>query len=295
MDKILTVTENKLQTAFPEVVGLMLSIHNINLEKSESLFPESPFGCWYSKEKNLVIHCINTNYKDWQTLSPSLFADMCDEASKRKVKLIHLWYDVWANNNELVQKRLLAQAGISKKIFARNTEVVELTKKESTIFFETNHLQKSANANFHYGLMHRNEIVAAISFSKARKMTYEKELFQSYELIRFASMAGYTITGGLSKLVQHFIRTQNAKHIMTYADRDWSDGISYRKLGFRFIENLEPQSFIIDRIGLKRMFIDEIKLSTINGYSKNLPPWKRENTLIKVYNSGSAKYILDLR
>ena len=295
MEKILTENENKLQTAFCEVVESMYRIHDIDMEKSESLFPESPFGFLYSKKNNLAIHCINTNYKNWQTLSPFLFSDMCDEAAKRKIKLIHLWYDVWANNNELVQKRLLAQAGISKKIFARNTDVVELNKKDATTFFETNHLQKNANANFHYGLMHRNEIVAAISFSKARKMTYEKELFQSYELIRFASIAGYTVTGGLSKLLQHFIKTQKAKHIMTYADRDWSDGLSYRKLGFRFIENLKPQSFIIDRIGLKRMFIDENKLSTINGYAKRLPPWKPENTLIKVYNSGSAKYILDLR
>ena len=49
MEKILTENENKLQTAFCEVVESMYLIHDIDTEKSESLFPESPFGYLYSK------------------------------------------------------------------------------------------------------------------------------------------------------------------------------------------------------------------------------------------------------
>lgn len=282
-------------SAFCGIIQQLFEINNIHSEIDSFLFPESPFAVVYIPGKKLAIHCINTNYKNWHQTDPFLFSKMSDAALNKKIKLIHLWYDVWASDNYLVEKRLLAQVGVSAKIFARNTSVVSISKQQATQFFNANHLQKQANAAFYFGLMYKNELVAAASFSKPRKMTYEKLPYHSYELVRFASKAGTIITGGLSKLIKHFVSEKNVQHLMTYADRDWSTGSSYLKLGFRFEGNLPPQTFEINRVGLYRKYINNQQVIPLNGNEKINAPWKSGHTILKVSNAGSAKFILDLR
>ena len=280
--------------AFAHVIQLVFETNGMaGFEIDHKLFAQSPFTCVYNAEKKLAFHCINLNFKDWSVFDQDFFCRMNTDAAKRKIKLIHLWYDVWASDNSLVEQRLLAIAGKSKRIFARNTIVKPVAKTEAAKFLNENHLQKNAAAVFFYGLFYRNELVAVASFSKPRKMTYQKPAFDSYELVRFANKTGVTVTGGLSKLINYFIKETDAKHIMTYADSDWSSGESYLKLGFKYSGNTQPLSFLVDKVGLKRYFNTDS--SKINGYNLKTEPWRTENTLLKIYNSGSAKYILDLR
>jgi hypothetical protein len=67
---------------------------------------------------------------------------------------------------------------------------------------------------------------------------------------------------------------------MTYADRDWSTGESYLKIGFKLIEETPPQSFCIDETTLAR-YTDKQILAANNN--------------VKTYNSGSLKFVWDNR
>jgi hypothetical protein len=58
---------------------------------------------------------------------------------------------------------------------------------------------------------------------------------QSGELIRFCNKLDYTVVGGLSKLLKHFITQYQVDDVMTYIDKDWSDGKSFIQLGFEVV------------------------------------------------------------
>jgi len=51
------------------------------------------------------------------------------------------------------------------------------------------------------------------------------------------------VVGGASKLFKYFIRTYNPKSIISYADKRYSNGNIYQKLGFEFSHNSVPNYF----------------------------------------------------
>lgn len=236
-----------------------------------------------SKEGNTTLVYINDfplcfhliPLKNISAYSPELFAQMSDEADRQ---LIHVWEDLWINKTQLVKKRILSLMGITHKIHARQTSVVKLTQAEADVFLTENHLQDSTKAQYRYGLLHKGTIVAVATFSKGRKMTYQAEPFISYELIRFCTLSGSTINGGFSKLLQHFIKEYSVKHLMTYADRDWSVGRSYTKLGFTLEKVMPPTFYYLNQHTLTRQFPNRLTSEQIAD-------------CVKIYNSGSLKFV----
>ena len=254
---------------------------NLVFSKSDSVFP------FYKIENHhLVLHCISLKKFSKAKISDSYFANICDDLISKKMKVIHLWEDVWQNENELVKNRILAVCGKSKRIHARQTEVKRLNKKETDAFLNANHLQHTTNAYYKYGLMLKDELVAVATFSKSRVMNDGPVLYRSYELVRFCSLKGTTVNGGLSKLLKHFIVEHHPAHIMTYADKDWSSGESYTKNGFAFLEKLPPQFFFIHPDKMIRIYAHRLDLTEKELLAKGY---------LKIVNSGNAKFILDRR
>lgn len=236
--------------------------------------------------KPVYLHCISVSKFAKHAPDENYFSGLSDEAESKKIKLIHLWEDVWMNNRELVKLRLLAICGRSKRIHARQTEIVRIDKKQADEFLISNHLQYSTNAYYKYGLTRKGELVAVATFSKSRIMHDGPALYRSYELVRFCSLKGTTVTGGLGKLLHHFINEHHPAHIMTYADRDWSFGEGYKKLGFVFDENTPAQHFFIHPSNMVRLYPHRLEQSG----SELL-----QSGYVKVANAGNSKFILDRR
>jgi hypothetical protein len=178
-----------------------------------------------------------------------------------------------------LHSRLMSLFGKTETIFARNCQALRITKKEAEPFFEINHLSGFANAKLKYGLYHKRELVAAITFAQGRNLKTENGTVRSYEWIGFCQKAGITVTGGLSKLIKTFVRDKQPDHIATYVDRDWAEGEAFQKLGFKSTEELPPLNFSIDwqtgarsfpsRVSRKEKTIDESSFPYINsGYLK---------------------------
>ena len=70
-----------------------------------------------------------------------------------------------------------------------------------------------------------------MTFSKLRKAVGMSHKEGSYELARFCNQLNTVVVGGASKLFQHFTRNYDPKHILSFANRDWSMGNMYSKLG----------------------------------------------------------------
>jgi hypothetical protein len=51
-----------------------------------------------------------------------------------------------------------------------------------------------------------------------------------------------TVIGGASRLFSHFLRQYQPVAVVSYADRRWSDGGLYHRLGFR-LDRVNPPSY----------------------------------------------------
>lgn len=130
-------------------------------------------------------------------------------------------------------------------IFARNCEVSRIDKATASAFLEANHRLGATGSRYRYGLFVRRStgsaearlpegtLVAVAVFSSARCWTKGERVVRSFEWIRYASLSGVRVTGGMGKLLDAFIAEQHPDDIMSYADLDYPDGGQvYEKLGF---------------------------------------------------------------
>ncbi len=158
--------------------------------------------------------------------------------------------------SEKVAALAVTKLQLNKRVFARNCEVLAVKKAEAVQFLDKFHFLHSTGSAYNLGLFRNSELLAIASFSKGRKMRRLKEHERSFELIRFCSRPGYTITGGLSRLVKTFCVLKNAAEVMTYVDKQFSDGVSFKKAGFKKIEESEVRPFLVNRENFQRKLWD---------------------------------------
>ena len=221
-------------------------------------------------EYNLSINLINIENRFF----PAELIALQNFELHKGVKLINLWEDVWLSKAKQVIFRVKSLLGLNKTIHGRKTNCLRLDKAIADKFLNENHLQGAVSSRYKYGLYYLDELVAVATFSALREMNHSAN-YKSIELIRFAVSGGFSITGGLSKLINHAKNVHNPADIMTYADCDWSSGDAYLKLGFQKVAVLEPQHFVLDD-KLNRILIKEG--SEIDG--------------LQVFNTGSLKFTL---
>ena len=147
---------------------------------------------------------------------------------------------------------ILSKLKLNKTIFARNCTVKKVDKKNATHFLNTYHLLNATQSAFNLGLFYKDELLALASFSKGRRMNRLKENQRSFELIRFCCKSGITVTGGLTRLVKNFCEEKQAGDIMTYVDKQLSDGRSFINAGFKKHGETEPNYFLIDKNTFER-------------------------------------------
>ena len=118
-------------------------------------------------------------------------------------------------------------------IFARNCEVKRIDKVSAEGFLNRYHRLGHTACKYYYGLYSINGLVAVGGFSKARRWQKGENVISSYEWVRYASIEGTRVLGGMGKILKCFIREVQPDDIMSYADASWSDGDVYKKLGFK--------------------------------------------------------------
>ncbi|AEI51104.1 hypothetical protein [Runella slithyformis] len=259
-----------------------------------------PFPYFFFSAQRLVIHCISIRTED-KALTPEILGSISDACAGLDLKVIHLWEDVWHTKKAVVQSRLRALLGQTYRIPARLTQARRIDKPMLDTFLSVNHLQVSTTAKYKYGLFLPERyfrvlekwpgkpdllpntpelLVAVASFSGAKKILRHAATYRSCELIRFANVLNATVVGGLDKLVSAFLKEVQADDIMTYADRDWSTGQSYERLGFERIGTTPPQAFWVNPITFEREYAFREAMFS---------------NAVEIYNSGNLKYLLDLK
>jgi hypothetical protein len=157
---------------------------------------------------------------------------------------------------------------LSRRIYARTCSVKEITTKAAREFFDKNHLAGGTRSACAFGLYDTNgDLVSCISFRKP----FIKKYKNTIEIARFASLAGASVPGGLSKLIKFskdLFYAEGYDAILTYADRRLGSGASYEKVGdyfytdghtrfhrFKFrAQNGKPEKEVAAEAGVHRVY-----------------------------------------
>jgi len=216
------------------------------------------------------------------------------DCESKGIQLFHIYDNEWITKKGIWKSVIKDSLGIHDVVIgARQTTLREITSKEARVFCQFNHLQGSTNTSFNYGLFYDNELVAVMTFSKARYGTYD------YELQRFCCKLGYKIHGAASKLLKAFTDKHKGS-LVSYANRRWSKGSLYEKLGFEFINNTEPSYFyfkhneyeLYSRIKFQKHKLKEI----LEHFDENLSEWEnmKANGYDRIWDCGNKVYVLNI-
>ncbi|MFD0941421.1 hypothetical protein [Pedobacter boryungensis] len=242
--------------------------------------------------KNIFIHLVPLG----NSFNPEELITLQNHYQKENVQLIQLWEDIWIAKRAQVLNRIHSFLGFNKSFHGRKAKIEEVNQKQTLNFLTENHVQGYVKAKYSFGLLADNEIIGLASFSEGRPMKSKGENYQSAELVRFASKGGLTIVGGLSKLIKHFTKQIELNDLMTYADKDWSLGKGYNKLGFTLSEITGPAFLYVNRETLIRYFPHRLPKTILLAFKEqndlNLDDFLALNGFVKLFNTGNLKYHL---
>jgi len=221
---------------------------NENILENQRLFDDSKREIdIFIPSKNLAIEY---NGSAWHSFG-SNFPDNFHLESKRKfehfkkynltkdknIQLLQICSTEWMNltKKEIWKSILRSKMGLCTKIHARQCDIVELSETDKNDFLNNNHMLGMDNSKIKLGLIYNNELLFVMTFGKPRfNKNYE------WEMLRFCSKIHTTVVGGASKLLKSFIKKYNPKNILSYADMRYSNGSSYKNIGFNYVKNTTP-------------------------------------------------------
>lgn len=221
-----------------------------------------------------------------------------EETNIKGYKLITILEDEWLHKQNIVKARLRNILNVypKERINARDCVVNLLPTVEAREFCNKFHLQGWGICSIKLGLIFDGNLVAVMTFSvpSIAKGSSNKNN-GTYELNRYCTDPNYLIRGGASKLLAWFTRNMSFKSIFSYADRRWSNGDLYYKLGFNFIGNTEPNYWYI--FGTQRYHRFNFRKSVLRKFS-NYDPNLTEREIMesnkyhRLWDCGNMKFEL---
>jgi len=210
----------------------------------------------------------------------------------RDIRYIQIWEDDWVNNQEVVKKFIKNIIGQNTQIGARKTKVVEISQSEFSNFMDENHLQGTTTAGIRFGLLHDNNIVAAMGFKEVAVNV--STIGKTAELVRFANI---NVTGAFTKLLKHFERTFDYEYIKSFADLEIVDKRSnvYSQNGFVLEDVIRPDYKYYNyrtgrrehKFGYRKSTFHKLGFDITNKTERELA---LEYGLLRCYDSGKIKY-----
>ena len=198
------------------------------------------------------------------------------ERPERVKGVIYLYEDRWRTGGPYIKERVLAHLGRFRKIFARKCEIKRIDAVTAAAFLDLHHSYGTAKAKYKYGMFLGEELVAVSMFSSPRTIPREiegrKVPLRSFEWVRYASLSGSRISGGMSRMLARFVEDTAPDEVMTYADLEWSDGSTYSRMGFHEAGLREPVTFWVNP----------------STFARERTP---EHGGVRIVNFGSLKYL----
>lgn len=186
---------------------------------------------------------------------------------------------------------ILSKLGLNNKIHARKTKVNVVEPAIAREFCELHHIQGYRNSSINIGLYDGEDLVQVACFAKP---LFDKNV--SFELTRMCSKSKTTVVGGASKLIKYFIKEYKPSSLLSYAQKDYSNGGVYEAIGFTKVSDTPPSYFYSN--GLKMYSRYQCQKHMISKTFKHFSPELTEvqnmekNNYFRVFDCGTSKYMI---
>jgi len=215
-----------------------------------------------------------------------------EKCLNKDLQLLTLFEDEWVNKREIVKQRLKHILGFNKKkIYARNCYITEINTKTARCFIEKIHIQGYTSCRIKIGAYYNYELVAVMTFSKPSLSKGRKDQQSNiWELSRFCTSK--TVVGIASRLLKYFQRNFEWEEIFSFADRRWSIGNVYEKIGFEKIGYTKPNYWYFKRNntdGTRRYHRFNFRRDKLEGKGTEWEIMQR-NGWDRIWDCGNIKY-----
>lgn len=153
----------------------------------------------YIPEKKIAIE-FNGVY--WHTLDKvngdkNYHYDKWKMCADKGIQLITIWEDEWRDKQEIVKSMLAYKLGVNdgEKVYARNTQVVNVTTQVARDFLNDYHIQGFASGSVYYALVDKDDL------SKVYAVSVWRKTGNVLYLDRYATSCN--VVGGLGKLLKY--------------------------------------------------------------------------------------------
>lgn len=225
---------------------------------------------------------------------------MCSESG---VQLFHIFGYEWANKQDVIKsmlRNILTQN--SRKIYARNCYVCQISYEECKKFLNSNHKQGDTMSSVRLGLRIKStdELVSVMTFGKIRATSGKSNKYEGVELSRFCNKCDTSVIGGASKLFKYYTGNNDVNHVLSFSDIAHTSGKLYEILGFKKIRISEPgyvwvhvdTDTYLTRVNCQKSnlvnLFDDITTETINNHTEK--DIMESHGYVRVYDSGVIRW-----
>jgi len=212
------------------------------------------------------------------------------------INLITLFEHEWYTKRPLLENMIKYRLGLCpNRVFARKTELAEISSYAARKFHDVNHISGGISASsINMGLHNQGELVSVISLSKSRYSDHD------FELIRYSTKQGVSVVGGFGKLFKGFTGTCSpGTTILSYCDLRFGSGGVYDATGFIYSGTTPPNYwYYYKNAGPTGRFESRIKyqkhkLKSSHNYDalKTEEAIMSENGYLRVYDCGSSRHV----
>lgn len=263
--------------------GTMLSNHRATFQGKMEIDVFLP-------EKRIGIEFNGVYWHSSEVVEPTYHLRKTLACNSKGIRLFHIYEDDWTYKRPILESMLKSLLGtLDTKIHARKCEVREVPPDVAVKFLEENHLQGAVGSQVRLGLFLGDELVSLMTFGEFRFTDKEEG---GYELIRFCSKLNTVVVGAASKLFSHFQRKFKPLKVISYADRDRSEGGVYEKLGFKLKSYSKPGfSYVVEGIRKNRFqFRKSVLVAQGFDPSKSELEIMESRGFFRIYNAGNGVY-----
>jgi len=157
--------------------------------------------------------------------------------AERGIRLLTIYETEWAERPRTIKRLLRNAVGRSRgRLMARKCRLGKPTVQEARAFYESYHPQGGAGAGEHYGLYHRDKLVACMRFTFGGNDRGHGAKERQWTLSRYATRL--PVAGAASRLFKAFVAEHDPPEVKSFSDNRLFGGGMYERLGFSLEEDV---------------------------------------------------------
>jgi len=238
-------------------------------------------------EKKIAIEYCGLYWHSEDRIDKNYHLNKLEKCKEQGYRLITIFEDEWFYKEEIIKNRLKHILGReTEKIYARKCNLSKIDNLLAKFFIDQHHLQGYKSSTICLGAYYTTELVAVMTFTDLNNGVFE--------LNRFC--VNKNVVGIASKLLEHFKRNYKWKKIISFADKRWSEGNLYEKLGFSKEKILTPDYsyFRENRIRFHKFNFRHAGMKNkLENYNPELSESvnMKNNGWSKIYDCGKIRYV----